>query len=244
MTGTLWRWDGSGLVAAEEPESSPDVVDSWLEHDGYVGSWHLHRERFSASLPGLDVTDFLAAVRPVVPHQGQWFPRIEAHGDDLYLRVRPAPSLRTSTVLHVPSRPDARRSPRVKGPDLALLADLRSQAQALGADDAVLYSADGLVSEGANCALAWWEEGRLMVPAHPDQLPSVTVAATAAICGGLGRRPVTAEELMRHPVWAGSALHGWTIVTGWVMADGEHLAAVTGETPTTTSEMNTLLRWD
>ena len=48
---------------------------------------------------------------------------------------------------------------------------------------------------------------------------------------------------MRHPEWAGSALHGWTVVTGWVMADGDHLAAVAGKTPMSTSEMNTLLRW-
>lgn len=243
MTGTFWRWDGTALVAAAEPDTAADVVDSWLEHDGYVGGWHLHQERFAASLSGLEVADFLAAVRPAVPHQGQWFPRVEAHGKELYLRIRPSPPLRTATVLHVPSLPDARRFPRTKGPDLALLADLRTQAQALGADDAVLYSADGLVSEGAHCALAWWEDGRLMVPEHPDQLPSVTVAATAGILGGLGRRPVTVEELMRHPVWAGSALHGWTVVTGWVMADGDHLAAVAGKTPMSTSEMNTLLRW-
>lgn len=241
---TLLRWGGAELVPAAEPDSHPDVVDSWLEHDGYVGSRHLHEGRFAGSLPGMEVGDFLTAVRRAVPHEGNWFPRVEAHGQTLYLRVRPAPPLRTRTVLWVPPEPDPRVAPRVKGPDLAVLAELRAQAQEHGADDALLWSADGLVVEGANCAVAWWEGDRLMVPEHPGQLSSVTVTATREMLDGVGQRPVTPTELRQYPVWAGSALHGWTEVVGWVGPDGMRLRAVTEPTPVSAAEVTTLLRWN
>lgn len=242
MTTTLWRWNGTALVAAHEPGTSPDVVDSWLERDGHVGSWHLHRRRFAASLPGLDVDDFLDEVRRRIPHEGQWFPRVEAHGEDLYLRVRPAPELRTGTVLWIPPTPDPRLFPLTKGPDLPALGELRAQARARGADDAVLYTEDGLVVEGANCALAWWEDGGLMIPEHPRRMPSVTVAATAEILGALGARPVTLAELRGFPVWAGSALQGWTEVTAWVNPDGVRSPAAGAELPMNAGAVNTLLR--
>lgn len=243
MTGTLWRWDGAGLVPSAEPETRADVVDSWLEHDGHVGGWRLHRERFAASLPGAAVGPFLDAVRRRVPHEGAWFPRVEAHGRELYLRVRPAPELRRETVLWIPPYPDPRRTPLVKGPDLPVLGELRAQAQSRGADDAVLWTGGGLVVEGANCALAWWEGGRLMVPEHPRRMPSVTVAATGEILGGVGRRPVTLAELRRFPVWAGSALHGWTGVSGWVTPEGGRVPAAAADAPVSADSVTALLRW-
>src|SRR5690606_10083461 len=118
-----------------------------------------------------------------------------------------------------------------KGPDLPVLGRLREQAQSHGADDAVLWSANGLIVEGANCALVWWERGGLMIPEHPDQLPSVTVAATGKMLGTLGRRPITLSELQGFPVWAGSALHGWTEVSSWVTSEGERFPAVVADTP-------------
>ena len=204
---TLYRWDGGALVEAVEPGSEPDVVDSWLLADGVVRNWHHHCARFGHA-------DFMAAVRAVLPGEGEWFPRVEKHGSALYLRLRPAPPLRTQTVLWVPPTPDPRREPTVKGPDLAVLGELRAQAQAHGADDALLWTPDGLVAEGAHCALAWEEDGRLMVPEHPRQLPSTTVAGTREL-RDVGTRPITVEELQTFPVWAGSALHGWTPVVGW-----------------------------
>ncbi|MDO5668557.1 MAG: aminotransferase class IV [Corynebacterium sp.] len=203
----MYRWDGAGLVECAEPTTTPDVVDSWLVQGGHVAHWHLHVARFGHP-------EFMAAVR--VPAEGAWFPRVEKHGEELYLRVRPAPPLRTQTVLWVPPTPDPRLNPTVKGPDLGVLGELRAQAQALGADDAVLWTGDGLVAEGANCALAWWEDGHLMFPEHPEQLPSTTVQATREAYSFTGTRPITPEELQTFPVWAGSALHGWTEVVGWV----------------------------
>lgn len=223
----IYRWTGRDLVPAAEPATAPDVVDSWLEDEGHVARFDLHRERFGH-------LEFLAAARSRVPHEGRWFPRVEKHADDLYLRVRPAPPLRTQTVLWIPPTPDPRQEPLIKGPDLAVLAELRAQAQAHGADDALLWTPDRLVPEGANCAIAWWEGERLMFPEHPGQLPSVTARATREMLGDTGTRPITVEELLTFPVWAGSALHGWTEVVGWAARE---------ETPMSAAEVTTLLRW-
>ena len=223
----IHRWDGAALVECADPGTEPDVVDSWLVQDGHMAHPHLHVARFGHP-------EFMAAVPGRVPVEGAWFPRVEKHGPELYLRVRPAPPLRTQTVLWVPPTPDPRREPRVKGPDLRVLGELRALAQIHGADDAVLWTDDGLVAEGANCALAWWEDGRLMFPEHPRQLPSTTVQATREALSFTGARPITVDELLTFPVWAGSALHGWTEVTGW---------AEQVETPMSTAQVNTLLRW-
>ena len=222
---TLLRWDDRVWMPTEEPGTTPDVVDSWLQRDGHVDYWHLHKRRFGHA-------GFMDAAVARVCAEGWWFPRVEKHGDVLYLRVRPAPALRTETVLWIPATPDPRRRPRVKGPDLEVLRDLREQAQGFGADDALLWTADGLVAEGAHCAVSWWEDGRLMVPEHPDQLPSTTVAATRQR-REVDTRPITVEELRTFPVWAGSALHGWTRVVGWVGPDGRRGQAepAAGELP-------------
>lgn len=241
----ILKWTGSHLVPTTEPVTRPDVVDSWLETDGYYSSTlDRHQQRFSESLPGIGITDFWAAVRIAVPHLGRWFPRIEAHGDELYLRVRPAPELRTTTVLYIPDYPDPRRHPRIKGPDLQILAQMRDEARSHGADDALLYSSGGRVSEAANSAVVWWEGDDLFLPEHPDQLPSVTVAETQEIVGKIYRRTISVDKLLNYPTWVGSALHGWTIVTAWVQPGGIVIPAVTTPVPPTTTEMmNTLLRW-
>lgn len=242
----IYHWDGSALVECAEPSTPPDVVDSWVHRDGHrCATEARHRERFAANVPGAG--EFLDAVfAHPWPTEQAWFPRIEAHGHDLYLRVRPAPPVRTTTVLWIPPDPDPRRVPGVKGPDLAVLGELRRQAQSFGADDALLWTPDRLgrlVAEAANSAVAWWEDDHLMFPQHPGQLPSVTAGATADMISGVGSRPITVEELMACPVWAGSALHGWTEVVGWVGPAGEWLPAVRADTPMTAEQVSALLRW-
>ena len=232
---TLYRWDGSALVECAEPGTAPDVVDSWLVRDGHVSHWHLHGERFGHPW-------FMHAVRGALPCEGLWFPRVEKHGDVLYLRLRPAPPLRTETVLWIPPSPDPRRAPRVKGPDLGVLGELRERAQEYGAHDALLWTPDRLVPEGANCAVAWWEDGELFFPEHPGQLRSVTAWATWEALTDTARRPISVEELLTLPVWAGSALHGWTEVVGWVGPSGDRVPAVQEETPLRPAEVNALLR--
>ncbi|WJY62933.1 Aminotransferase class IV [Corynebacterium atrinae] len=235
----IFRWSGSCLVESAEPPSAVDVADSWLVDDGRVAQWERHRNRFLGNIPGAE--SFLAHVPGCVPGVGRWFPRIEAHGAELYLRVRPAQTLREDTVLWVPPGPEQRERPLVKGPDLEWCAQLRAQAHALGADDALLWTDDGLVAEAAHSALAWEENGRMMFARHPRQLPSVTAAATRALVPGWGAREVTVGELVDLPVWAGNALHGWTPVMGWVTAGGEQREATATPAQATTRRLNRLI---
>ncbi|RNE48526.1 aminotransferase class IV [Corynebacterium alimapuense] len=238
----ILRWEGRDLVSSIEPESAPEVIDSWLVSHGVVAGWAHHRHRFAASLPGIDTEEFLDAAYQACPEHGRWFPRAEAHGGQLFLRLRPAPELRHQTVLHIPEQCDPRSRPKTKGPDLAVLAQLRLSAQGLGADDALLYGSDGRVVEAAHAAIAWWEDDRLMFPEHSDQLPSVTVAATREVLNDTGSRPISVEELSGGlPVWVGSALHGWTPVTGWIGAEGTRWQPATFRCPYSTTQVNDLI---
>jgi branched-subunit amino acid aminotransferase/4-amino-4-deoxychorismate lyase len=118
-------------------------------------------------------------------------------------------------------RGDPRRRPRVKGPDLAMLAALRESASRIGAGEVVLLTNAGLVIEGALSAVVWWRDDVLCVP---DQslatLDSVTrgLLTALALSRGLQVRPerATPESLDGLEVWSLSALHGIRPVTGWL----------------------------
>lgn len=213
-TATLWWREGRWVRVDTPPAGPPDVADSWLVDGGRAVGLVRHERRFARTAGEDDA--FFRAVRGAIPTTGRWFPRIESRAGEKYLLLRRAPTLRSSTVLHIPEARDPRVRPEVKGPDLAALGQLRAQAQEAGADDAILVDAAGHVVEAANAVLGWWEGENFMVPPTAGQLPSVTLAQTAELGVPVGRRAVTAEELRGLPVWAGSSLHGWTPVRGWV----------------------------
>jgi len=134
--------------------------------------------------------------------------------------VRPAPPESTEVRLWVHPEPDPRRQPRVKGPDLAVLAGLRGRARRHAADDAVLLAADGSVLEAAHSALLWWR-GEVLCHPCPELpiLPSVTARRVLARARAEGI-PVLAERcswsaLLDAEVWAVNALHGVRPVTRW-----------------------------
>jgi len=142
------------------------LVDSFLAVDGRVRDLGDHEERFrdgcaALGLPTAGLPSFLEAARTVLPREGRWFPRFEAHADGglvIWLRQAPAPGREVRLRVH--PGPDPRRHPRVKGPDLAVLAELRRQAVEHGADDAVLTGPGGVVLEAAHSGLLWWHGDR------------------------------------------------------------------------------------
>lgn len=239
MSRQWWTATTGWAADAAEPYGEPAVIDSWLLSDGAVRGFRLHEDRFArscaATVPGLDaacVRTFLGAVRTALPGTGRWFPRVEAYPGDpprLALWSRPAPEARAETVIHVPPRPDPRTAPAVKGPDLPALSELRVRAQARGADDALLYAADGSVVEAAHSALVWWRGDTLCLPAATlPVLPSVTCSLISAIAHERGV-PVTRErarvpDLDGLEVWAVNALHGISPVVAFI---GEHERAGT-----------------
>ena len=229
MTATF-AWTGGRL----EPDDTADadggllVADSWLVADGRVRGLAEHRARFAAACAGeaglarADVLAFLDACAEPVPGGGRWFPRVECGQDcRLRLRVRPAPPPGASVVLRPHPGPDPRRRPRVKGPDLAALLAARQAAQRAGAGEAVLRTADGIVTEGALSALLWWRGDTLCLP-DPDLpiLQSVTRRLIARVASAAGTpmrfERARLDELDGLEVWSLSALHGIRPVSAWL----------------------------
>lgn len=193
------------------------IVDSLLVRDHRAVGLELHRRRFGAGYPDL---------ARAVPAEGEWFPRISREGGErAEVELRPAPSLRESTVLWVPPESDPRRAPRLKGPDLEALGELRARAREQGADDALLWGARG-VYEAANAALVFFDGRECIAGPAARTLESTTVAASVA--AGLipqpRRREISLEQALALPALAASALHGWTPVVGWRLG-AEELAA-------------------
>jgi branched-subunit amino acid aminotransferase/4-amino-4-deoxychorismate lyase len=120
----------------------------------------------------------------------------------------------------VGSRGDPRAWPQRKGPDLALLAGLRRQAHAAGADELLLCDERGRLLEGALSSLLWWEDDVLCTTPDETALPGVTRGLLLAIARErdveVRRRAPLPGDLAGRETWLTSALHGIRVVTGWV----------------------------
>lgn len=227
----LWREDRL------EPRDDCDVLpatieaaDSWLVADGRVRALELHRTRFMTSIPRgryrqLDPGAFWQASIAALPRTGSWFPRVELRTQllrpQLLLRVREAPELKTSIALATHTGADPRTAPRFKGPDLEAMTRLRTDAQARGADEAVLLDPEGHVGEGSTTSLAWWRDDALCVPsAGIERIDGVTLRSVVALATALGvdvrHEAVAPDRLDGLEVWALNALHGIRVVTAWI----------------------------
>jgi branched-subunit amino acid aminotransferase/4-amino-4-deoxychorismate lyase len=247
LSSLLWN---SGRLEPADGDDGPDspiiVADSWLVTRGRVLALELHRERFFGAITpekraqlGLDA--FWAASIALLPHTGEWFPRVELRGgsggDDggvvesgvqrLAVRLRSAPPLGTTLTAVTHVGPDPRRQPGIKGPDLVALAGLRREAQAQGADEAIIVGAAGHVVDGASTAILWWRGETLCAPPRSfTRVDSVTAKTLVAIATALGTEiryeAVQPRELDALEVWAVNALHGIRPITAWI--DGPEMA--------------------
>ena len=217
--------------AAARDDVKLAAADSWLVEDGRVRSLQLHFERFGKAIANLspqiaaELPAFYEAVIALTPVEGRWFPRIEYHAEraenPLVLRMREAPAQLGPMVLYTLDEPDPRVNPTVKGPDLSLGMQLRRKAIVHGADEAVLVTADGFISEGALSALVWWQGDVLCAP--DQEIPwidSVTRREVFDIAKALGleTRLVKARpaDLAGLEVWGLSSLQGIRPVADWV----------------------------
>ncbi|RBP67819.1 branched-subunit amino acid aminotransferase/4-amino-4-deoxychorismate lyase [Brevibacterium sanguinis] len=227
---TAWVWNAAAAdFEPTEIEGPLLVADSWLVVNGRSRSLDPHRERFTRSarelgLPVPETDEFWTQLVSLVPFEGEWFPRMEfvaptGSGDipAFVFRVRPAPPRKREMKLWIPPFPDPRKSPRIKGPDIPLLNELRQEAVEHGCDDVLLYDVDGHVLETGTSSLLWWEGDTLCVP-DPSLplLPGTTSARmlTAARTQGLQivHRRIRIPELSATEVWTVNALHGIRIV--------------------------------
>ena len=214
------------------------VADSWAVRDGRVVGLEYHLERFrrGCRLQGVeaDIDRFLESVIARIPRQGAWFPRIEAvrYGDGALLRYleRPAPTRETEVIVATAAH-DPRTRPDIKGPDLAALAALRTEAQGLGAGEAIICDSRGAIIEGAYSALWWWKNDRIFRPIsalpRTDSVTDRVLRDHARLIGAtITEVEASAQELAGCELWVLSALHGIRQVTEWV--NGPELRTETG----------------
>ncbi len=224
-----WRWTDEGWTVAPAADDAW-VVDSFLLDEGFVAAREAHEQRFltacaseSMGITEARLSGFWEAVWRRLPQEGRGFPRVEAHRGDpaaLVLWMRLAPPLTEQVRLWVPRAPDPREHPRIKGPDLVALARLRAEAVRQGADDAVLWGADGDIRETAHSALLWWRGDTLCHPgADTLTLPSITAQRVLAAARAAGIA-VTEDRLAlaaaaEVELWTVNALHGIRPVVSW-----------------------------
>ena len=225
MTSYLYK-DG---VFVETNENLPILVaDSLLVSEGKVRSLDKHLVRFmkqtSLKAPELlpELPEFLFKFIELVPRTGNQFPRLEIQSDlSLKVQIRPAPELTETVTLWTYPEPDPRVDLSVKGPELQLGAEIRAKAKEHGADEAILLTKAGFISEGALSSLVWWEDETLVAP--NDEIPwleSVTRQEIFEIAQNLGIQTkqlnAKPEDLINKEVWLLSSLQGIRTVTNWI----------------------------
>lgn len=235
LASEFFRFEHSVLVPCQDAVSEVRLAaaDSWLVEDGKARGQEAHYERFGAWVgqfaPQLvaELASFSLQVTNSIPLEGRWFPRIELHLGSksepaaLYLRLRTAPEPLNEIRLWTLNEPDPRTNPLVKGPDLSLGMQIRRKAILHDADEAVLLSPDGFVSEGALSSIVWWRGNVLCAPA--DSIPwlrSITRDEVFALAKAVGystrTERVRPADLVGLEVWALSSLHGIRPATDWV----------------------------
>jgi branched-subunit amino acid aminotransferase/4-amino-4-deoxychorismate lyase len=254
---SIYRWHGGELIPLEYcdmTDTAIEVADSWLVRDGTVLGLGLHRDRFLAPMTeetrrSTAAEEFWNAAIALLPRDGDWFPRVELQNRSgallLVLRVRSAPELTRKVVVASWAGPDPRTVPRVKGPDLAAMLNIRTtiQGDGAGAGEAVLLADGGYVVDGAHSGLLWWRGDILCgPPAEFPRVDSVTVRSVLTLATALGietyGEPVTPAELEGTELWSLNALHGIRIVTAWI--DGPQLAERPGRLAAWRARMDAL----
>ncbi|THG28825.1 hypothetical protein E6C64_18400 [Naasia lichenicola] len=253
--GAPLRWSDGRLLPIESCElGEPKVLaaDSWLVLDGRVLAVDLHRERFLEAVGprhSAEASRFWDASIAALPRQGELFPRVDLRQSgervEFQLRVRPAPERTSSVVVTIHRGPDPRKQPKRKGPDLESMLRIRTEAQSLGAGEAIIVSPEGYVIEGAYSSLAWWRGDVLCLPAADlERIDSVTARTLQTLATALGidvvEEHTTAAELDGLEVWSMSALQGIRIITEWI--DGPSLAERPGRLATWRRRLDALRR--
>jgi branched-subunit amino acid aminotransferase/4-amino-4-deoxychorismate lyase len=171
---------------------------------GWAPLWPYHHERLERSCGVLGIP-FPADLAPPVGGDDRLV-RFEVSLSEVEVSERPlegvAPvRLVTARTRHEPY-PD-------KTTDRAVFDEAMREAQAAGADDAVLLTREGYVAESCIGSLFWWEEDRIACPASSlGVLPGVARARLADRAGPLLERHVERGYLEGRPLFVANAGRG------------------------------------
>ncbi len=219
-----------GSLTPKESHESVLVADSFLVEDGKVRSLQLHQDRFlrglQAKAPELIATfdSFMKGAIALIPRTGRYFPRFEVQSTEdpvFVFMLREAPEQLGPATLWTYPYPDPRKDLSTKGPELSLGVELRSLAQAQGADETILLNEHGEISEGALSSLVWWRGDVLCAPGSEiPWLESVTRLEIFQIAETMGIKTrfehAIPEELVGLELWLLSSLQGIRTVKSWV----------------------------
>ena len=204
------------------------IADSLLIKDNRVRSLDKHITRLisNAALKAPEllpqIPEFIFDSLKLIPKQGAYFPRFEiSTNKEFFLNLRPAPEVTETVTLWTYPDPDPRTDLTVKGPELHLGTQIRNQALEQGADEAILLTKAGFISEGSLSSLVWWEEDVLTAPSNDiPWLESVTRTEVFEIAQKLNIKTQTKEakpeELINHELWLLSSLQGIRTVVNWI----------------------------
>lgn len=209
------------------------VIDSWRQHRGKSFGLGQHAARFTAAVAevGTAISEqqwremwhrINACLRSPENQNLELFPRVSllefSNGNrHIGFEVRPAPTVRKTTTLAYFAGEDRRAAPLLKGPDLALFAELKAGVES-DVDDLIITDTDGACLETTTGALALWKDDVLVFSDRLDkQLPSVTLYQVFQRAREIGQKivfaPIFPSDLAAGPVWFLNALHGISPVT-------------------------------
>jgi branched-subunit amino acid aminotransferase/4-amino-4-deoxychorismate lyase len=181
--------------------------------DGRAPLWPLHRWRLmnSALMLGVPLPDLAA------PHGGaDRVVRIEIGEGDAEITEREVDDLESISLV---SSPAPHRGYPHKIGARAWLEAAHTTGRATGADDVLLFDAEGRLVEASRWAVGWWEGERLLFP--PFALGGLRSVARARITemvrGGLAEAVLTRDEMAKRSMIVCNAARGVLSVT---MLDG------------------------
>jgi branched-subunit amino acid aminotransferase/4-amino-4-deoxychorismate lyase len=180
------------------------LIETVRIRNGVAPLWYLHLRRLATSCKALGVP---LPGELLTPGGGaDRIHRLEVGPRGVQLSERPVGStapvrLVVATVTH---RPYPHKTTERAQFDRAL-----EEAQAAGADDAVMLTSGGYVAECAVWGLFWWEGGRLCAPPlELGVLPGVARARLEEVTGGLVERRVRREDLEGRNLFVANAVRG------------------------------------
>lgn len=232
MSPLIWH-DGEFQALSLTGEYRLLVIDSWRQHCGKSFGLGQHAARFTAAVAevGTAIAErewsemwqrINACLRSPENPDLELFPRVSllefSNGNrHIGFEVRPAPAVRETTTLAYFAGEDRRAAPLLKGPDLALFAELKAGVES-DVDDLIITDTDGACLETTTGALALWKDDVLVFSDRLDkQLPSVTLYQVFQRAREIGQKivfaPIFPSDLAAGPVWFLNALHGISPVT-------------------------------
>ena len=179
------------------PATDFGVIETLRVREGRIPLLDRHLGRLARSLAAMNLPrpdrDVLALVRPFA-EMGEAVVRIEVRVGHASVTVRGVPPATPPRVIVAaePHRPYLHKTTDRRTFEVAA-----AEAQAAGADDALLLTPEGWVAEGTVWSLFWWEGDRLLTP-----------ALDLGILPGIGRARVGELATVEEGKWRVEELQG------------------------------------